>query len=370
MKKTIVNIISEQTIPNYLFIKANYELGDSLLFISSDKYKERIEWIVNTLAYRFPCEIERVVFPAGCEERWVDMQELLQKVLSAEKHYLVNLTGGTKYMSLLVQHVFEPFKSKFGYIPHPKNCFLVPNKNEALPLDYRITVDEYLSNYNVAYTHKEVVEEEAYTDCFFRRFVTGRLNFDVVNSLRAYRDKKQIKISEIETCEGTEKRPRIEGLSDFLKDIGFPMGSEGVLNKKEIEYLTGGWFEEYMYHIIKKHIHPQDIRLGVLIKKTENHNQNDLDVVFTSGNKLFVIECKTGIDGVRMFNETVYKATAIKEAVLGLSANTFIVSLATEDEQLKATAKNMGISYKCREDVDKPELLEKFIKEIKDKAQN
>ncbi|WP_455623656.1 Card1-like endonuclease domain-containing protein, partial [Parabacteroides sp.] len=121
---------------------------------------------------------------------------------------------------------------------------------------------------------------------------------------------------------------------------------------------------------IKKYVNPQDIKLGVLIKRTENTNQNDLDVVFISGNKLFVVECKTGILGEKMFNETVYKATAIKETVLGLSANTFIVSLATEDEKLKKTAKNMGIQYKCREDIENPQLFENFIMQIKKTARD
>ena len=132
--------------------------------------------------------------------------------------------------------------------------------------------------------------------------------------------------------------------------------------------MTGGWFEEYIYYKIQRYINPQDIKLGVLIKRTENRNQNDLDVVFTSGNKLFVIECKTGISGVGMFHETVYKATAIKEAVLGLSANTFIVSLTPEDTDLKNTAKNMGIHYKCREDIT--DRIMEFINQIKDIAKD
>ena len=292
MSKTIVSIISEQTIPNYLFIREMYLPGDSLLFISSDKFKARIDWIVNALDYRFPCEIGKVVFPSEGEERWLDMQDCLLKVLSKDKHYLVNLTGGTKYMSLLVQHVFEQFGySEFAYIPYPKNHMLVPTNNEGTPLKYRISVREYMSNYNVSYTEKEVVEDVSYTNAFFKWFISGHLNFEIVNLLRCYRDKKQVEIEKVETCEGTEKRPQIKGLDDFIHKIHFPVKKEGVLCRQEIEYLTGGWFEEYIYHQIKEKINPQDIRLGVLIKRTESHNQNDLDVVFTYGNKLFVIEC-------------------------------------------------------------------------------
>jgi len=51
MSRVIVNIISEQTIPNYLFIKEIFQPGDSLLFIASQKFSERIGWIVQSLGF-------------------------------------------------------------------------------------------------------------------------------------------------------------------------------------------------------------------------------------------------------------------------------------------------------------------------------
>lgn len=370
MNRVIVNIISEQTIPNYLFIKEMFQIGDKLLFISSQKFAERIEWIKQSLGY-VNCTIESILFQDGEEERWKDMESKLQVQLSSECSYIVNLTGGTKYMSLLVQNVFERYNSLFFYIPFPKNELLKLSENDSIALDYRLTVKEYFSNYNVTFTEKKLVKGEAYCDYFFNRFVDGTLNFKAIDLLRSYRNiKKKMAVYSLETCMSTEKKPRIDGLSDFLSNIDFLMEESGYLNRGEIEYLTGGWFEEYLYYKIKKYISPQDIKLGVLIKRTENTNQNDLDVVFISGNKLFVIECKTGILGEKMFNETVYKATAIKEAVLGLSANTFIVSLAPKDDKLKNTAKNMGIQYKCREDIEDSQLFENFIMQIKKTAKD
>ena len=37
MNRIIVNIVSEQTIPNYLFIREMFQEGDRLLFISSQR---------------------------------------------------------------------------------------------------------------------------------------------------------------------------------------------------------------------------------------------------------------------------------------------------------------------------------------------
>lgn len=369
MRRVLVNIISEQTIPNYLFTKEMIQPGDELLFISSQKFCDRIDWIENTLEYS-NCKTERIIFPLRGEEKWKDMEDLLYSKLSKDCQYVVNLTGGTKYMSLLVQHVFEKYTSSFYYIPFPQNVILEPSKNDFKKLDYRLTIKEYLSNYNVTFSEKQVTKDEAYCDYIYERFINGSLNFDVIDKLRAYRNKKKIAISSIETCISTDKQPRIEGLADFIETINFSLKDLDFLNRSEIEFLTGGWFEEYIYYKIKRFINPQDIKLGVLIKRTENTNQNDLDIVFTFGNKLFVVECKTGILGTKMFNETVYKATAIKEAVLGLSANTFIVSLATNDEALKITAKNMGITYICRDDIEEQSRFEEFMNQIRIKAKD
>lgn len=368
MNRIIVSIISEQTIPNYLFIKEIYQQGDSLLFIASQKFSSRIDWIVKTLNLR-DISIESILFPDGGEERWKEMELFVKDRLSTDKSYIVNLTGGTKYMSLLVQHVFEQFNSVFYYIPYPQNVLLEPSCDESISLKYRLTVREYLSNYNVSFTEKKLVRDESYCDYIFDRFVNGNMNYKIIDGLRSYRNVKRRAVSSIETTH-TEKFPRIEGLSIFLESIHFQMGEKGFLERAEIEYLTGGWFEEYMYYKIRKNIVPQDIKLGVLIQRTETSNMNDLDLVFISGNKLFVIECKTGILGVGMFNQTVYKASAIKEAVLGLSANTFIASLASEDENLKKTARNMGVQYKCREDIENPSRFESFMNQIKEIAKD
>ena len=368
MNRIIVSIISEQTIPNYLFIKEMFQDGDSLLFISSRKFQERITWIQQTLKIADDL-VQSIIFPEGGEERWNDMDAELTKVLSPECDYMVNLTGGTKYMTLLVLSVFEKYRSRFFYIPFPQNTLLEPLKNDSISLTYRLRVDEYLSNYHVTFTEKKLTESEEYCDYLFERFLNGSLNYKLIDDLRSYRNVKKKAIFDIENCIPTERYPRIEGLNDFLTNIQFPIEDKGFLKKNEFEYLTGGWFEEFVYYKIQRYVNPQDIKLGVLIKRTENRNQNDLDVVFTSGNKLFVIECKTGIAGVKMFNETVYKATAIKEAVLGLSANTFIVSLVPKNEDLEKTARNMGIHYKCREDITGDRMME-FINQIKNIAKD
>ena len=74
-------------------------------------------------------------------------------------------------------------------------------------------------------------------------------------------------------------------------------------------YITGGWFEEYIYLLLKpleKNGIIFDLRINVkLMLGDENTSLSDigslkndiyqeLDIVFTDGKKLYIIECKSG----------------------------------------------------------------------------
>lgn len=72
------------------------------------------------------------------------------------------------------------------------------------------------------------------------------------------------------------------------------------------DYLTGGWFEEYAYLQFKPYIdsgHIKDLRLNVQMAIASDgvrqpskwtSTYNELDVVFTDGFSLYIVECKAG----------------------------------------------------------------------------
>ena len=343
MAKTLVNIISEQTVPNYLFIREVFEIGDGLLFISSKKMKDRIDWLVDTLGWA-NCQIDTIIFNHdGDEEKWDLMHESVSKHLSSDKVYFVNLTGGTKYMALATQSIFGKFNAKFFYIPYPKNQILDITNSQTIDIQYRVGVNEYfrLCGQNVRCSG-EIVGTPEYTASFLGRFLgdfKGQ-QFQVIDKLRAYREaKKGIDVALVEQKEDEPKKPQIVDLSTFLSSISFQ--STEQLNKSEIQYLTGGWFEEYVYNYINDYIHPNDILIGVKVESTNN----DLDVVFTLGNKLYVIECKTGVERKGMLNEIVYKASALKSSLFALSARSYIFALSEDNQDWALAAQNMNITY-------------------------
>ena len=351
MSKTIVSIVSEKTAPNYLVIKEMYQEGDELLYISSDRMANRIDWIEQSLVLKISAT--RLVLEEGEEEKWSIMTTKIEAELSKEKKYVVNLTGGTKLMALAVQRVFENYDSQFVYIPYPKNEIVNVSTGKTFDINYRLTVDEYFCLNNVAITKKSVVKSEAYSKSFFEMFVSdafSQSDLEIIKRLQMYRSKRTFTIGEYETKPDEEKKPQIPNLGKFLEKIAFPFDVKGELSKYEVQYLTGGWFEEYVYYLVEKNLNPKDMAIGVFVEKSETTNMNDLDVVFTLGNKLYVIECKTGgTDENRLFNEVVYKASALKERLFSLSGNSYIFSLSSAKGDLVKIAKNLNTSYYTRE---------------------
>lgn len=72
------------------------------------------------------------------------------------------------------------------------------------------------------------------------------------------------------------------------------------------KYLSGGWFEEYVYLLCKPHEDAgviKDLRINVELRLDGNNagkqnnwitSYNELDIVFTDGHSLYIAECKAG----------------------------------------------------------------------------
>ena len=189
-------------------------------------------------------------------------------------------------------------------------------------------------------------------------------DYQTILKLRAYRHNQGIQSLKIKRLETRKKSP-IPGLSKFLNNIKFVPNVSGIINRRELEYLTGGWFEEYVYHLVVRYVQPQDIALGVVISRPEVKHCNELDVIFTKGNKLFVIECKTGVQNNGDFMEYIYKACAIKEALLGVSCYSYIFSLNKRDNgDLKRVAGNMETTFVDRSTLISPKKLRQVLADM------
>lgn len=379
MSKTIVNIIDKSNpLPAYLFTKEYYESGDVLLFISTEEEADCIQRLAQLL------EVEEAFVKSIIVKRFQDNMlyehicRAIKDKLNTDTQYYLNLAGGSRYMTLSVQHVFENFNTLFFYTQTRENQIvktifdnsIYDDDDEVFPIKHRMTLKEYFSLYGLESdvdTPRKQVKETSFSQHLFTMFsqnLLGTNDFKAMQVLRErYRNWNYLNISEAENPT-KESMTAIPNLTKFLDYIGFVSEQKGVLQSAEMEYLTGGWFEEYVYALIKEVLKPDDIAMGVHISNGVIKHNNELDVCFMKANKLFVIECKTGVTSESLFNEIVYKVCALKEVLLGTS-NSYIFSLKKDHKGVwKKTAKYMGITFCDWLNLTKPELLKNILKSM------
>ena len=379
MSKTIVNIIDKSNpLPAYLFTEEYYEENDELLFISTAEEADCIDLLAKQLEVNEQLVKKIIINRFQDNLLYERICRTIKDKLNSETQYYLNLAGGNRYMTLSVQHVFEEFNTLFFYTQTRENQIvktifdnsIYDDDDEIFPIKHRMNLKEYFGLYGLESDVDEPrkqVKETAFSQHLFTMFsqnLLGRGDYEVMETLRnKYRNWKFIVISEVENPHKEYMTP-IPNLGKFLDYIGFVPERKGSLQSYEIEYLTGGWFEEYVYALIKNVLQPNDLAMGVHISNGVIKHNNELDVCFIKANKLFVIECKTGVTSESLYNEIVYKVCALKEVLLGTS-NSYIFSLKKDHKgNWKKTAKYMVITFCDWLNLTKPENLKHILNEM------
>ncbi len=348
MAKTYVTLVSEQAIPNVQYIKEFANEVDTYLFISTKKMEKasRAQQIIDA------CQI-----PEGCYETEVvdeeDLNDILTKIqLALSKPifantdgYIVNCTLGTKIMSIAL---YEYFKSNpqalLLYTPIGKNKYRsVLNNSIDKEFSTHISVEEYIKSYGIGIKSKgtPLFKEVGYTCSFMHKYLNfGQQDFEILGHLQNDNSQKY-------RNKGIKDFALIEGLNDFLRKIAFPLQNTAQLSKYEVKYLTGGWFEEWTYFLLKERLQLSDDKI-VLGLNTLIDAENDLDVVFMFKNDIHIIECKTAIPDAYLQQSTIYKSGALVDK-FGRSAHSYLFTLSNlrdSDRNIKSSINDRALQQK------------------------
>lgn len=370
MKNLIVLLVSDQTIHNVMFAKQFINSADEILMISTEKMMKKQNDEKIKRALDIPNKTHTIIVD---EFNNKDISQKLQDFdYSTYNRLLVNITGGTKIMSL---EAYTFFKEK-------ENCeiFYITKEteyNKIFPYEEKIhhfDCELGLAHYFKAYGYDNNPStssgiDKEYTYRFFDWFINYKQHKHqgVISELQKIRNCKK---SEGELCKKFIKKggypiDKIENLRALLQEIDFPT-KEGNISKKEIDYLTGNWFEEYLYHkIVDSNIIPQkDIMCGVTLKNSSA--SNEFDIVFLKDYQLYIIECKTSIiskEKASLPNDTIYKLDSLKKE-LGLFAKSHIATL-NDRKDIKENhtkrAKLYGMQFLTLDEIKDDEVLIKQI---------
>ncbi len=327
MSKTIVSILSDHLLPNFLFIKEMEGQYSDLLFVSTPQMEMQEKAMHLEVALgRKEGSVRRIVVANDNYKEILDA--LRAEQLSDSVEYVVNITGGTKTMSLAVHEYFCQFNASFVYVPIGKNSYYDFSTDQTHSLDYRVSLNEYFTLYGLAYDYD------------------NDLICDAQRPFNLFNEQK---------------------MSNFYltKELRY---AQKALRPELRRYLGGEWFEEYVYLRIKRDfkLRDEDIAKSVKIcRLSSTSNDNELDVVFVKDNALYVIECKVSMTGYgkepkSVVDEYLYKLAAISKD-FGLRVNSYIFTLHQMWRFSKATQENMSKRMRIlgiRDIIDGPKLTQ------------
>lgn len=347
MKTCVVSLVGAQTIPNIII--AEHFKPTFLLFISTPSMegKGKTQAVLDTLKLRGLDYSATHSILEVTEDSIVDLQAKVTEWLNGqadEYQFIVNLTGGTKIMSIAAYDLFADYDSSMVYVPIPKNEFLRPfpkrrpKKSESLTA--RLSVTEYLTAHSFTISNKdhlgrfkeECLERRETTLFIYDHYMELYLLLKTIGqSLRTIKRDKIKKgydfYLQFETSTESQKQ--------FLHMFGFQY--DGVhlskkIYKSESDYLRGGWLEERLY-LAAVSILPEvcDVQINVSCKDPKG-NPNEFDVLFTFENVLYLIECKSlgAVEGNEdggglTINAFLYKLGALRQN-FGLTPRAFLAT--------------------------------------------
>ena len=330
-----VVLVSDQTIPNVVYLKNIEKKWDKVLLISTKNMeapkKNKSKAILSAIG-----KVDYDVLVVD-ENMLFDIREKLKNYFEGKRFdkIFVNITGGTKIMSLATYNFFKDksFTENIVYLPigstSYKQIYPLGDDDKAidLPITYKMDVEGYLKALGVGIESIGKPVNPRLSKKLFGLFFDKRwIFFELTTILRNYRN-----------SDGPKKLLKPSSLNDFNKVLGF-LQLLG-LNEKEfdfskdrtwIDYFSGGWFEEYVYSELEKlkGICIDDIKINIKLERKfgDAKMPNEFDVIFIVSNSLNIIECKSGdLSGFELSN-TFYKVAYLNR-IFGLSAKSYLVSL-------------------------------------------
>lgn len=381
MPRTLVNIVGGQTQPNILMAKEiHHYIGslDQLVLVHTQQSQVQADLTQLACAETGAT----VIMVEVIEDDIIDIQaKLTQQVpIEDEDEIFVNITGGTKIMSIAVYDYFEKYSARILYVALGKNTYnqVFPRvKNKVNNFHYALNLQEYFTGYGVSITnpkslHKLSRSEEVTTAMFHTSLKFTTQDWERLDLIRqGYKSKsyrgKTIKLGEGEAPEEVELR---EQIFNFLNTIGFSSNQEGTLDKYETKYLTGDWFEEFVYAQLSPILGLEDTHWGmglqIGIVKDGIKVDNELDLAIMLRNELHLIECKTRLlttNGANILTDTLYKADSLRSK-FGLNVRAFLFTLADKEELSKGIPRGRlnDITIVTRDEIQEPKMLASLLR--------
>ena len=361
-----VCLVSAQAAPNLLPILDSAFKPKKAIFLVSKTMKQRAEYLAKTFEkLNVKVKLKNISdeFNFGLME-----DEIFKLVEEYENESIaLNVTGGTKLMSIAAENAFSALGKPIFYIDTDSNHILFISKNEEqkwlpnLEMNATNQIDIYLSAYgSTVLSTQNPIEREKYLPAI-EPFIKNYDNYtQVIPLLNLHATLSQSNGYKSEYTKDNKKTGKLDELLlglDYQGLLNYDGQTIDFKNREIKTFLNGGWLEDYTYFQLKEIANIEDIACGADVANpkfklgkneysSENKgNKNEFDIVFMAKNKLHIIECKTQLmdkNGGIKADDILYKLETLKDYG-GLMTKKCLVSYFDVPEQVKNRANFLNI---------------------------
>ena len=364
----LICLLSDQPMPNLLPV--HHFRPKQLVLVETTGMKKRnaaenflAALRLGKLDYSLP-ERHRV-YPLEEQASFPDCAELFETIardLEVTRHnVIVNLTGGTKVMSIAAHEVFGTAGARLIYIDAatPGEFQHFP-KDDRTPLEYRPGCDEFLRAYGFTIPALDDGEETRVSSLYeaARAFVKVAAHHHPYEwqdspSDQEYEDERHQKLRkgklvlepgqlrlDPSVADPLGKAIANMSTSKASSPVKIEDGESGqyLVGKPDAElgrFLTGDWLDIFIARLLRRHsdnLKLWDVRHGIHFqsaKKDSREADNQIDVLFVRDYSLCAVECKTFMPDKQEFDvvNVVYKLDSVVGRIRALRTNTWIATL-------------------------------------------
>lgn len=364
--KIMVCLISNQHVPNLLGVHA--VRPDRLVLLVTPGMKGKEENLLKALNtgncdYTSKHDVIDITDENSVDAVYTALTEVHARYPDDE--WVVNLTGGTKPMSMGAYLFSREQGLKTLYIAEKDQHRAVDLlDNSSIVLDHQVSTAEFLAGYGFDLQNQGLLartEEEAgqrieiaallaahHDDPSLRRML-GRLQKLKEEKKRTW-EKEGLDISEMDDVSLDDPLLRSVISKEFhLAESGAQLS--GHLDKHAVEFLTGRWLEVFVWSLLRPFVGRGiwDLHLGVVIAGGKGPGKsNEFDVSFMQDQSLCIVECKSGWQGHDPgANSTLYKIEAIKSGLTALRMKTYLATTSPNVIDLKSGGIRRSIANRC-----------------------
>lgn len=339
MTTTQICLVSGQPIPNLIPLKmVDFKPDRVILCVSPDMAVQagRLEEVISSWGITVE---KRPVAPYDLNSARDTFLNILVELES--ENVILNVTGGTKIMAFAAFEVFRTEKKPILYVDtQDKRVQLLSPEIKNLDFPGVIKVKPYLQAYGQIIKEDDtdrdrVQQHRPVVDALLNGISEFDHGLSVLNGLTApHRNARAFPITIAMPSSGVTARGLDQLVSLFERHHLLKRAGRTFLlaTLDDVKFLSGDWIAEHVFRLVTG-LSPTDVRMGVEVawdQKGSKPSENEYDVVFTHGNRLYLIECKT-----KHFNENeerendqnlIYKLESLRDAAGGLYGKGMLVS--------------------------------------------